>query len=92
MSNSKKTKTLFSYVDALIPNEDGVFDLFGSSWFIVPEDWLEMKIVGEGVYPSLEEFFNSYVYHETRELFLEALAEGVLLGCGTGDMEEVKNG
>lgn len=86
-SKNVKTKDVIihGYVDQLIDNTDGKFDGFSSSWFKVPAAWAE-KMAKTYDFESLDEFFEEYTYDHTIGWLDAAIDEGVLLGCGTGDM------
>jgi hypothetical protein len=79
----KRTVEIHCYVDQLIDNTDGQFDLLSSAWFIVPEEWALEQAQAQG-YTGLKEFFNEYTYDTTDGWLRHAIKEGVLLGCGTG--------
>lgn len=81
----KNSVIVHTYVDNLINNPDGKYDNFGSAWFKVPVTWLSIVIKISG-FLSLEEFFNNYTYDDSDGLLQKAVEDGVLLGCGTGDM------
>jgi hypothetical protein len=72
------------YVDQLIENPDGVYDKLGSAWFTVPKHWAEERIQLEG-WKDIEEFFMEYTYDNVDGWLQEAVKEGVLIGCGTGN-------
>ena len=82
-----KTIIVHTYVHELIDNTDGKFDSFGSAWFKVPQNWLESKVTKIG-FSSLNDFNSTYVYDDSEGLLEMAIDEGVLLGCGTGEMTE----
>lgn len=84
-SITKKTYIIHSYVDNLIDNPDGKFDSFDSSWFKVPADWLQVTVKKMG-FSSLDDFYSSYTYDDTDGMLEKAINDGVLLGCGTGDI------
>jgi hypothetical protein len=82
-----KTIIVHTYVHDLIDNTDGKFDSFGSAWFKVPENWLESTVAQNG-FVSLKEFNSTYTYDDSEGLLKMAIDDGVLLGCGAGDMTD----
>jgi Zn ribbon nucleic-acid-binding protein len=82
----EKNITINCYVDQLISNEDGVSDRFGSAWFTVPIEWLEARVKYQG-FESVEKFLSEYMYDNTDGLLGLAVTDGVLIGCGVGDMK-----
>ncbi|MEX1029739.1 MAG: hypothetical protein WDZ91_06800 [Paenibacillaceae bacterium] len=82
--------TLHGYIDNLIDNEDGKFDSMGSCWFTVPHEWLEGQLLKDGSNETVEQFLNSYTYDDTDGFLKLAIKEGVLIGCGAGQMVELR--
>ncbi|USK77727.1 hypothetical protein [Peribacillus frigoritolerans] len=84
---AERNITLHCYVDQLVNNEDGKFDKFGSAWFTVPWNWAEEQAIHQG-FGSLRTFLKEYTYDLTDDWLSQAIAQGVLIGTGTGDMRE----
>ena len=74
---------IHTYVDELIPNEDGMYDSLGSAWFIVPTEWAE-RMIRENYDISIDEFFKEYTYDWTDDWLRQAIKAGVLVGAGVG--------
>ena len=76
--------TVHCYIDQLISNDDGKYDIFGNAWFTVSSIWLTDWVLKSG-FSSLEDFYSTYTYDDTEGLMQLAIEEGELLGCGTGN-------
>lgn len=87
---TEKTVEIHCYADQLIDNTDGMYDDFGSAWFIVPIEWAEKRAKKDD-WKDLNHFFSEYTYDTTDGWLKEAMKEGVLRGCGTGSENATEN-
>ncbi|PGK52077.1 hypothetical protein CN918_30260 [Priestia megaterium] len=76
---------IHGYPDLLVDNSDGVFDNYGSAWFVVPIEWAE-EMVKQSDFKNLEEFFDECTYDNVIGWLDKAADDGVLLECGIGSV------